>query len=107
MRVHLFYHSRFYLGESMDEKKLNKIKRKIEEHPLRHGYFLITTARNGVDQLEIFSCRLLAQSYYQKNPPYVIGIASDYDEALGILKRIVEECLKERGDCLLREYLEC
>ncbi len=107
MVIQLKYHSNVYLGKSILTKKLVKIKKVLEKHPLRSNVFLITKADNGIDELEIFHGRLLFQSFYQNNPPYIIGITSNYEEALEVLEQIVQECLKERGDCALREYLKC
>ena len=37
----------------------------------------------------------------------VIGIAKDYGDALKLVERITRECLRDRGDCNLKEYLLC
>lgn len=103
----LEYHHRLYLGTSISESKLDKIKKTLEKHPLRSNVFLITISRNSSDQLEIFSARQLVQNYYDKYPIYVIGIASDYEEAVAMIEKIVQECLQVRGDCALKEYLLC
>lgn len=103
----LEYHHRLYLGASISESKLDKIKKTLEKHPLRSNVFLITISKNASDQLEIFSAKQLVQSYYNKYPVYVIGISSDYEEAVEMIEKIVQECLKVRGDCALKEYLLC
>lgn len=103
----LEYHHRLYLGAGISEAKLDKIKKTLENHPLRSNVFLIAISRNSSDQLEIFSARQLVQNYYNKYPVYVIGIASDYEEAVAMIEKIVQECLNARGDCALKEYLLC
>ena len=103
----LQYHSRIYLGESISESKLDKIKRRLQKQPLLSNVYLIAVSRNPVDQLDIFAAKQLVQKYYSKYPVYVIGIAASYDEALAIVETIVQECLKVRGDCALKEYLLC
>jgi len=103
----LQYHHRLYLGESISESKLDKIKKRLQKYPLLSNVYLITVSRNPVDQLDIFDAKQLVQNYYRKHPIYVIGIASDYNEALSVIETIVQECLKERGDCALKEYLLC
>ncbi|MCM1189090.1 MAG: hypothetical protein NC541_07305 [bacterium] len=107
MAVNLMYHPGLYLGESIPVKKLDKIKRKLENRPLFAGVFLIALSRNPRDQLEIYEAGQLAQRYYMNNPPYIVGIAGDYNEAVGLVERLVQECLRERGDCALKEYLLC
>ncbi len=107
MAVKLTYHRNLYLGESINGQKLDKLKRKLENKPLLSGVFLITVSRNPFDQLEIFDARQLVQKYYENNPPFVVGIAGSYEEALKMLEALVQECLRERGDCALKEYLSC
>ncbi|MCM1063748.1 MAG: hypothetical protein NC420_04600 [Eubacterium sp.] len=101
------YHSRLYLSEGIGEKKLDKIKKKLEKRPLLSGVFLIAVSANPSDQLDIFDARLLVQPYYEKNPPHVVGIAESREEAVALVEQIVRECLEKRGDCALKEYLLC
>lgn len=103
----LTYHPGLYLGESISEKKLDKIKKKLRTKPLSANVFLIAAAHNPHDLLEIFDARQMAQHYYEDYEVYVIGIASDYQEAVAMVEQIVQECLQRRGDCALREYLLC
>ena len=107
MAVKLSYHPNLYLGDSINAKKLDKLKKKLENKPLLSDVFLVVISRNPSDQLEIYNSRQLAQRYYEKNPPYVVGIAGGYDEAVGMVEGLVQACIKERGDCALKEYLLC
>lgn len=107
MSIALKYYPRLYLGDSIDADKLDKIKKKLENRPLFSGVFLVAVSRNPSDQLEIYGAKQLAQSYYRKNPPYVVGLAGDYEEAVSLVIRMTEECLASRGDCRLKEYLQC
>lgn len=96
-----------YLGESISVKKLDKIKKKLETGPLFASVYLLTFAHNPEDQLEFFDARQLALPYYEDSAFHVVGIASDWEEAAGLVEQIVQECLKARGDCSLKEYLSC
>jgi len=107
MAVRVIYHSKLYLSEGITGKKLDKIKKKLEKKPLLSGVFLIAVSENPSDQLNIFSARQLVQPYYEKNPPLIVGISESYDEALGMVELMVQECLRERGNCALKEYLLC
>ena len=69
--------------------------------------FLISVSRNPYDQLEIYEARQLCQPYYRKYPPYVVGIAGSREEAFALVEQIAAQCLQERGDCRLKEYLGC
>ncbi|MCQ2754689.1 MAG: hypothetical protein MJ231_06545 [bacterium] len=107
MKKELSFYPSLYIGKSIKPKKVDKIKRKLAKKPLLCSQFLITIASNPKDQLDIFSARQLVQSYYDKYPPYIIGIAADYDEAVEIVELIVKECYLNRGDYSLREFLLC
>lgn len=107
MAIKLNYRPELYLGEGMKEKNLDKIKKKLETRPLFSGVFLISISRNVSDQLEIYDAKQLSWKYYQKNPPYIVGIADDWQEAVTLVEKMVEDCLHVRGDCELKEYLRC
>lgn len=101
------YSPKLYLGESISEKKLDKIKKKLENKPLQAHVYLLTLASNPKEQIEFYDARQLVQPHYRGQIPYVIGLASNWDEAVLLVERITKECLQERGDCSLREYLLC
>ena len=82
MSVALKYHPRLYLGDSINVNKLDKIKKRLESRPLFSGVFLIAMSRNPSDQLDIYEAKQLVQGYYKRNPPYVVGLAGNYGEAL-------------------------
>lgn len=101
------FHSRIYLGESIVEKKLDKLKKRLEKKPLLSNVYLIVPAGNPEDQLDIFDAKQLVQPFYRGRQFLVVGIAADYQEALQVVEQMVQDCLRERGDCKLREYLLC
>lgn len=107
MALGIMYHPNLYLGGSIKEKKLDRIKKKLEKRPFFSGVFLISISRNAFDQLEFYEARQLCQPYYRKYPPYVVGIAGNRAEALMLVERIAADCLRARGDCALKEYLRC
>lgn len=107
MERKLTFYPELYLGESISSDKLDKLKEKLIKKPLFSALYVIALSQNPSDQLEIYAARQLAQSYYSKYPPYIIGITANYDEAVSLVEKIVQECIKERGDCALKEYLLC
>jgi len=107
MTLKVVYHPQLYLGESINVEKLDKIKKKLERRPYFSSVFLLASSRSRYDQLEIYEAKQLAHSYYQKYPPYIVGIAGSWMEAVELVKKIVEECLESRGDLALKEYLRC
>ena len=103
----IIYCEKLYLGESIDEKKLDKLKKRMKNKPLLCGNYLIAISDNPNNQLDIMQARQLVQTYYSSYPIRVVGIAADYDEALALVEQMVQECLHARGDCALKEYLSC
>ncbi len=103
----LTFYPKLYLGEGIKETKLDKIKKKLVKNPLFSNVYVLTFARNQADQLEFFDARQLRQRFYDGYPLEVVGIARDYEDALKLVERIARECLRERGDCRLKEYLTC
>ncbi len=101
------YYSSLYLGKNMDDKRLGRIKKQLLHHPAKADVCLITLSRNGFDQLDLYESSLLEKSYYRKNPPFIIGIADDRDEAVGLVCQIALECYLKTGNCMLKEYLLC
>lgn len=107
MRLKLKYHTSLYLGRSIPKKKLDRIKKRLSVHPLRAGVYLITIAPGSGSLLEIYGSPMLVQGFPASDPPFVVGIAGDYQEAVELVTKIAEDCLKARGDCALKEYLLC
>jgi hypothetical protein len=99
--------SRIYLGDSIDDSQLHKIKKKLIKRPLLAKVYILALATNEYDQLEFYDSRWLLTRHYDGFVPYIVGFASDRDEAVELVQKIVNECLKERGDLSLREYLSC
>ena len=48
----------------------------------------------------------MVRVYLVKHAPIIIGIASNYEEAVAIVQKIVEESLERTGTCDLKEYLK-
>lgn len=107
MAKKISYRPELYLGEGINGKKLDRIKKKLENRPAVSGVFLISISRNDSDQLEIYSASQLAWRYYRQNPPYVVGIADNWAEAVALVEKMAADCLDARGDCKLKEYLRC
>lgn len=96
-----------YLGDGMKPQKVDKLKKKLVSRPLLAGAYVITIALNPADQLELFDARQLAQPFYDRRELTVVGLARDYDDALQVVERITQDCLRSRGDCELKEFLLC
>lgn len=96
------FYKKLYIGDTI--KKPRRVKWKLKHNAGQLNIFVLTLAE-GNDQLEIYHCAFLQQAYYKKNPPYVIGIANGYEEAVAIVCKITEETLLATGGANLKEYL--
>lgn len=96
------FYKNLYVGNTVSD--VHKVKRKLRTNAGQIGIYVITLCK-GRDQLEVYHCALLQQRYYRKNPPYIIGVAGGYEEALDIVKQIAEETYRQNGDCDLKKYL--
>lgn len=96
---------RLYVGETVNNP--DKLIHKLKKHAKRVDAYVITLSKNPYDQLEIYEAKYLAQNYYKKNPPYVIGIAGSYEEAVSIIRQIAEETVAAQGNGRIKEYLKC
>ena len=95
------FHSKLYVGDSV--KNVNKVKWKLKHHAGQISIFVMAICE-GSDQLEIYHCAFLQQKYYKKNPPYIVGIAGKYDEAIELLQQMIADVFRETGDYHLKEY---
>ena len=93
------FYKYLYVGETVE--RVGILKQKLKIHAMVRVY--LVTLACGDDQLEIYSSMLLKQKYFRKHAPIIIGIASNYEEAV---KKIVEESLERTGTCDLKEYLK-
>lgn len=97
------WYPRLYIGKSVNNP--DKLIHKLQKHSRFLNAFVIILSRNPSDQLEIHKACYLSQKYYREHPPYVIGIAGDYDEAVELVRQIAEEAYALKGNCRLKEYL--
>lgn len=101
----LVFSPRLRLGEGINPHDLGKLKHKLMHRPLVTNVVILTLPSNPSDQLELISSREVAQPFYAGHELRIVGIAADHEEALKLVEAMTRECLEERGDCLLKEYL--
>ena len=66
--------------------------------------YFISLASNEENLFDIFHAAYLKQAAFYRQDPFVVGIASDYDEALEMTRQMVEDIYRETGDFRVREY---
>ncbi len=95
------FYKNLYIGDTIT--KPNKIKWKLKRHAKQLRVFVILLASGD----ETCHSIVLEQPYYRnkENAPYVIGIAGNYEEAVTLVCRIVEEAVAQNGNADLKGYL--
>lgn len=94
-----------YVSESAKAKE-KKIIRKLKTGAGMLDIWLITEASNGVDVFDIISSGWLKQPAVRRNLPMIIGIAKGYDEAVELVRKIVEEACTQTGTPDIKSYLK-
>ena len=95
------FYKYLYIGDTV--KNPAKAKRRLRLH-IGQLLYVISLSK-GLDQLEIYHCAFLQQKYYRYHPPYIIGIAGGYEEAVDLVVKITEAALRETGRPDLKKYL--
>lgn len=96
------FYKHLYIGDTVTNPA--RVKWKLKYHAGTQVY--VVSIAPGADQLEIFHAAYLKQRYYRYHPPIIVGIASDYEEAVQIIVQIAQECVEVTGSCNLKEYLK-
>ena len=92
-----------YLSEKTAAKK-DKIIRKARRGAGMVGIYFITLASNEENLFDIFHAAYLKQPAFARQNLYVVGIASGYEEALELVRRMVEDIYRATGGFRVREY---
>ena len=105
MSKKLTFSEKLYIGESIDIRKLDKIKMSLWNMPVLVKIFLITISTNPTEQLDIIESKYLTYTYYNTHPLHVVGLAKSNSEAVSLVQKIVQDCLDTQGDVDLKAFL--
>lgn len=94
-----------YVSPSAQKIK-KKIVWKIGHKAGMLNIYLITLPQSGHNQLEIINSSEFLQKHYNKVTTYVVGIAVGYEEALGLVERMVNDIMIKKQEKNIREYFE-
>lgn len=98
-----YYHN-LYLSENLVEKK-DEMLYKLEHHKIQLNKYVIVLPKNGKNHLEFYDTVLLSQSFYKHQELFVVGIADGFEEALLLVKIIVQEVYDATKGADIRTYL--
>ena len=101
------FNKNLYISADINNKKLDIIIKKLCKNKFFPGVYLITIASNNIDQLDIISTTQFVQPFYKEYIFNVVGISSNYNQALSLIEKMVNDCINVRNDCNIKEYLSC
>jgi len=97
------FRSPLYAGPTA-ARHLKKIKLCLRLHLSQKGVYVACFVGDST-KLEIYNSCFLGFSYYKKRGIYVVAIACGRDEALELVRRIVDENYKNSGSINLAGFL--
>lgn len=93
-----------YISDIWKNKK-EKIVEKLKENKLQPRVHVIAFAQGEQNQLEIFSSVLFKQHVFDNSRIFVVGIASDYEDALSIVEEIAGTVYEKTKGLDIRRFL--
>ena len=98
------YIKHLYISKTI--KNVDKVKNKLKRNVGQVMVYITAISENPNEQLDIYHCSILKQKYFHKSKDFtIVAITSTQEEAVMFVKYLTEDCLKQRGDCNLKEYL--
>lgn len=93
-----------YVSKSI--KNVKRVIWKLKHNAGQIKIYVTAISAHPNDQLDIYHCSVLQQKYFHKNKDFtVVAITDSHEAAVEFVQKAVEECLKARGDCNLKEFL--
>lgn len=91
-------YKRLYTND-LSPKKVKRYRSKLEQGKPALSLYLITLPLNGEGLLEVYPYTLLLQKHFKKEQRavYILGFADSYDEALEVVRKLVEDMYEQTG----------
>lgn len=99
----ILWYRNLYVGEQA-KGKTEKIRWKIRHRAGTLRVFLLTLPSNEKNSLDIINAAFLLQPYYKRRTIRVVGIALSYEEAVQVLRQIVENVYEETKELDIKAY---
>ena len=100
----LIWQENFLTGGSV--KNPEKIKKKLNDGKLVPGIYLLTLSENPSNLMDIIPAAMLIQKSFYGICPKIIGMAKGKDEALEMVRGLIDEMYTETGTFATAEYIE-
>ena len=95
----LKWQENFLAGESVKDPE------KIKKKPVL-GIYLLTLSENPVNLMDIIPAAMLIQKSFYGICPKIIGMAKGKEEALEMVRSLIDEMYRETGTFATAEYIE-
>ena len=103
----MYFYKNLYVGPSIYNPE--KVKKKLRRGEGQLTIYVIVLSPSkpgtGSNQLEILHSANLQQPYYKTYPPFIIGIADGMEEAVELVRSLVQEAYDHSGSADVRAYL--
>ena len=101
------WYKNLYMGETATDTK-HKILRNVVKRRFSNNEYLITISANPDNLLDILPAEVLLQKHYKDNTDklYIVGIANGKEEALEVVRQIIDEVYTNTGEFDIPGYLK-
>lgn len=99
----LTWYSELYKGRKFHEDPA-VIADQITQGTYTGSSYVIMISVNGKDQLDIRHMRDLCREYLRERDILAVGAAANRREAIGLLRKMALDCVRDTGDADLRSY---
>ena len=99
----MHFYDKLYVGESV--KHPERVKWKLRVAAGQFQIYLIIISQNGDNQLECFHNGLLKQKIFRRQNYFVVGLAGNYSEAVGLIEQITQDCVNATGTGNIKAFL--
>ena len=94
----------YYIGDGV--KNPTRVRARITAGKCVPDIYIVTLSDNPGNILEILPAVTLVQRGARAICPLIIGMAKGKDEAIQMVRDVVEQVYKETGDFKIKEYLK-
>ena len=99
----LIWSEKLYISESL-LKKSEKIKKKLSQGRPVFDVFLITCPTNEENLFDVMDAKELLFPYHKQRKIPVYGLAKGKEDALELVRTIIEDMYRETGALCSKEY---
>ncbi len=101
----LKWSSEIFIGSGIEDRS-EKTVRMLNADKAPYMTWLITRSGGDVDQLEIMNAIYLKQPIIRRRLPEIVGLAQSKAEAVLMVHKMTEECVKVTGNADLNAFLD-